>query len=170
MTAYSKKISNFSMKQTYKKNTYDDKRSRDVMCDDLQRRFPNLDIRINGKYDFCDLAAYDKDGNLVCFFELDHTNSQTLHWPWYSILERKIESMNEMNQIAPVNMVWITSQLTQYRMLPLFLVPNWKNYPLKVIPYKKNEDIENLTHPDDFHIRIPFKDLKTNPIYTVGEY
>jgi len=27
-----------------------------------------------------------------------------------------------------------------------------------------------LVHPDDFHIRIPFKDLKTNPIYTVGEY
>ena len=37
------------------------------------------------------------------------------------------------------------------------------------IPYKAKENIENLVHPDDFHIRVPFKAVKNNPVFTVGK-
>ena len=168
MTAFSKKIEKFALKQKSRKSTYDDKKSRKVIKAEFQRKFPSLRIDEMGEKDYCDLVAYDKDDNIVCFFELDHTNCSTLYWPWYSILERKVDTMEEMNLIAPVIMLWITKELTEYRALNLRSV-DWKSFPLQPIPYKKNEDIKNLVHPDDFHIRVPFKALKNNHLFIIGE-
>ena len=168
MTAYSPKIAKFDMQQPERKNTYDDKSSRQIMKAEFQRKFSSLRIEEMDEKDYCDLVAYNSNGEIECFFELDHTNSSKLYWPWYSILERKIDTMSEMNLRAPVIMVWMTKELTEYRALNLRSV-DWKSFPVQPIPYKAKENIENLVHPDDFHIRVPFKALKNNPVFIVGE-
>ena len=168
MTAFSSKIEKFAMQQSKRKNTYDDDISRQIMKVEFQRKFPSLRVEEMDEKDYCDLVAYNSNDEIECFFELDHTNSSKLYWPWYSILERKIDTMSEMNLIAPVVMVWITKELNEYRALNLRSL-DWKSFPVQPIPYKAKENIENLVHPDDFHIRVPFKAVKNNPVFTVGK-
>ena len=168
MTAYDPKIAKFATAGN-RTNTYDDKDSRVVMRDHFSKQFPKLDIDFAGKKDRFDLVAYKKNSSeIVCLFELDHSQKndwQYPTWGYYSVLERKEKSMSELNKKIPVIMIWINQSMTKYIALNLRGV-NIFDYPVQAISYVKEEDRKHLKHPGDFHRRIP---LCSNPVYEIGE-
>jgi hypothetical protein len=138
-----------------------------VIGDELAKRFPSLNIVFAEQKAKCDLIAYNENDDIVCFFELDHSQNsdwKTATWGYYSILERKEESMSKMNKIAPVIMIWINKSMTKYIALKWSDVDIFK-HELQSISYKKPEDRKNLKHPFDFHRRIPFD----GTVYDIGE-
>ena len=170
MTQYSSKVAKFAT-AAERKNTYDDKDSRDVMRKELAKLFPGLDICEAGEKDYFDLIAYKKNtSEIVGVFELDHAQNKDWMYPtwgYYSVLERKEKNMSRINKEVPVIMIWINKSMTKYIALHLRDV-NIFDYPLQSISYVKEEDRKSLKHPFDFHRRIPF-DNDHDHVYDIGE-